>query len=108
MPWWTLASIVTSVMVTAVEYINRTQPTLGDALWRSWPLILVAQVAIYYAWNRSPAMFLVWAVFAIGNALLRLLVAGPILGEPMRLPWVLGGIALLILGGLAIKVGTTA
>jgi hypothetical protein len=92
--------------IIAVEYLNRTQPSLGDAMLRSWPLIVVAQVGLYFTWHHAPHMMVAWMVFSVGNSLMRLAVVGGVLGEPMKLGWVALGIGLMFAGSFAIKQGT--
>lgn len=104
LPWWA-ASLVANVTIIAVEYLNRTQPDLWSALVRTWPLILVAQVCIFWAWNGAPSLLLAWAVFFVGSSLARLVMVTGVLGESYQAGWVLLGITLLGLGSLAIKQG---
>lgn len=107
MYWWIVASLLANVAIMAVEFLNRTQPSLGEALWRTWPLIVLAQVGLYFAWHHAPHMMMAWVVFAVGNSLMRVAVVGGVLGEPMRFSWIALGIGLTFAGSWAIKMGTT-
>ena len=104
---WIATSVMANVAIIAVELLNRTQPSLGDALWRTWPLIVIAQVGLYFTWHHAPHMMVAWVVFAVGNSLMRVAVTGGVLGEPMKLGWVALGICLMFAASLAIKMGTT-
>jgi hypothetical protein len=92
--------------IIAVECLNRTQPSLGDAMLRTWPLIVVAQVGLYFTWHHAPHMMMAWVVFSVGNSIMRVVATGSILGEPMKLGWIALGIGLMFAGSFAIKQGT--
>jgi hypothetical protein len=106
MPYWVLANLLANASIMCVEYLNRTQPDLPAALLRTWPLIVVGQVCLWYSWKHAPSLLLCWAVFSVGNSLMRLALVTSILGEPTRMPWVLGGIGLMFGGSYLVKVGT--
>jgi hypothetical membrane protein len=105
--WWVIASVMANAAIIAVECLNRTQPSLGDAMVRTWPLIVLAQVGLYFSWHHAPHMMVAWLVFTVGNSIMRVIATTSVLGEPMKIWWVLLGIALMFAGSLAIKQGTT-
>ncbi len=106
MPWWIATSLLANAAIISVEYLNRQQPDLGSALMRTWPLIILAQVCLYFSWHYAPSLMVAWATFALGNSLMRLVMVGSALGEPMKMTWTVGGIALMMLGSYLVKVGT--
>lgn len=106
MPWWIAASLMANAAIISVEYLNRTEPTLGSALVRTWPMIILAQVCLYFSWHHAPSLMVAWAVFALGNSMMRLAMVGCILGEPMKTAWTLAGIAAMVGGSYLVKLGT--
>jgi len=105
-PWWVVAALLANCSIVGVEYLNRTQPDLQSALMRTWPLIVLGQVCIFYAWHYAPSLLMAWAVFALGNSLMRVAMVTAVLGEPAKLTWVFLGISLMFAGSYAVKVGT--
>lgn len=72
-PWW-LASLLSNVAIISTEYLNRHG---GDGTWTSVlpytaPLIFVAQWGLFVTWNGAPHLLAAWAVFTIGNTVMRL------------------------------------
>lgn len=104
-PWWGY-SLAANVAVISIEYLYRIQPTLPDAMLRCWPLIIIAQVSLYFSYHGAPSLLGAWIMFTIANSAMRLGVSAFVLGEPVRLPWALIGISLAICAGLAIKEAT--
>lgn len=107
MPWWIAASVVANVAIIITEYLNRSTAGLGNALMHTWPFILTAQVCLYFAWRTAPSLLLVWAVFTLGNSIMRIAMVGLWLHEPLKWTWIVLGISLMFVGSYAIKMGTT-
>lgn len=105
LPFWA-ASIIANLAIIVCEYVNRTSADLPSALVRTWPLIVVAQVCLWAAWNGAPSLMVAWAVFFLGSSLARLLMVTLVLGEPIRLSAVLLGVALMGAGSYVVKLGT--
>lgn len=105
LPFWA-ASIIANLAIIVCEYVNRTSADLPSALVRTWPLIVLAQVCLWAAWNGAPSLMIAWAVFFIGSSLARLLLVTTVLGEPIRLAYVLAGVAIMGLGSFVVKLGT--
>ena len=73
MPWW-IMSVVANVAIIATEYMNRTAPAgagWGPTLLKTAPLILLAQFCLFRAFNGAPHWFTAWAVFTVGNSIMR-------------------------------------
>ena len=96
-------SLVANFTIAYIEYLNRVVQfaTFGHALRVTWPLILVAQCGLFYAWRGAPALMVAWMVFFIGNVTLRLGTTWAA-GEPPNLQ-VAAGLALVVAGALTIK-----
>ena len=105
-PWW-LLSLVSNVAIIATEYLNRKQPTLLSAWGRTWPLILVAQACLYFSYNRAPSLLTAWIVFTVGNSIIRLTMAGTVLGEPFKPHWAFAGAALMAVASYCVKMATS-
>lgn len=106
-PFW-VASIVANVAIISCEYVNRTSVDLSSALVRTWPLIIVAQVCLWAAWNGAPSLYVAWGIFFLGSSLARLTLVTMVLGEPVRLPWIILGVGLMGVGSFVLKLGTEA
>ena len=105
-PWW-VASIIANFTIAGVEYLNRAGgfANFGDALLRTWPLIIVAQFGLFYAWRDAPSFMFAWAFFTSGNLLLRLISTQFAVGEPLTLTTTLG-VSLMFGGAYLVKVGS--
>ena len=101
-PWWVI-SLISNVAIIATEYINRTSPSIGAAVRKTWPLILLAQACLFFSYNRAPSLLAAWIVFTIGNSAMRLTMAATVLDEPLKLKWALAAAALMVAGSYCIK-----
>ena len=106
-PWW-IASLVANVSIITTEYINRTQPDLLSALSRTWPLIVVAQACLFFSYNGAPSLLMAWIVFTVGNSVIRLTMAGTVLGETFHVQWAVVGAILMALASFCIKRATAS
>ena len=108
MPWWIIASLGANVSIAGVEYFNRvsTAPTFLHQLMLTAPLIFAAQYGLYHCWRGAPSMFMAWAVFTVGNAVIRVLSVRYVLGEPVDWMPTLAGIAVMMGGAYLVKVGS--
>jgi hypothetical protein len=104
---WIAAALVSNVAIITVEYLNRTQPSLLSAAKHTWLLIIMAQAGLYYTWHYAPHLMVAWAVFAVGNSLMRLLMVSCVLHAPMNFWVVTLGVLLMFGGSLVVKLGTT-
>jgi len=104
-PWWA-ASLASNVAIIATEYINRTSPSFGAAISKSWALILFAQVCLFISYNGAPSLLAAWVTFTVGNSFVRLVMASTVLGEPLRLPWAIVAAAFMAAGSYCIKRAT--
>ena len=105
MPWW-IASILANVAIAAVEYCNRMSgvhdSNLWDTLKMTAPMILIAQIGLYFAWRDAPSMMFAWAFFSVGNSLIRLASTYFLVGEPVG--WLtVAGVSLMFGGALLVK-----
>ncbi len=105
LPWWVI-SLASNASIITTEFLNRTQPTLPAALSKTWPLILFAQVCLYYSYNRAPSLLMAWIVFTVGNSAMRLTMAKFWLDEPFHAPWAVGGALLMVAASYCIKHAT--
>jgi multidrug transporter EmrE-like cation transporter len=106
---WIIWSVAANFAIAATEYLNRTggYEHAGHAFLRTAPLILIAQVGLFYAWRDAPSFMTAWATFTIGNIGLRVLSAHFIVGERMTLD-VFFGIAMIVMGGHLVRQGVGA
>lgn len=107
MPWW-VASLLANICIMGVEYFNHAG---GYGSWmrtlpRTGPLILVAQWGLYRAFSESPNWMMAWAVFTLGNAVMRVAANAVLAGNQIG-SWlhVLTGVAVMMLGSLVLKGG---
>lgn len=105
LPWWAI-SLLSNVAIIATEYLNRTQPSMQEALVRTWPLIVLAQVCLYFSYNRAPSLLVAWIMFSVGNSAMRLLMAGTVMHEPFHAPWAVAGAVLMMVASYCIKQAT--
>lgn len=107
MPWW-LASLAANAAIITIEYLNRTSVDgLGGTLSRTWWLIALAQSFLFFAYNGAPSLMVAWVVFTIGNSLMRLVMAGTILNEPLSYLWAGAGVAAMSVASYCIKQATS-
>jgi len=85
MPGWLIASLGANLAINAIEYLNRTGgfATPIDAFKVTAPLIILAQIGLFYAWKGAPSMMVAWAVFSSANCVVRLLSNHYLVGEPL-------------------------
>ncbi len=104
--WW-MASILANVAIGVVEYLNRTAgyANFGTAILHTLPFVAAAQLGLFYAWRDAPSFMIAWAVFTVGNSLLRMVNAQFFVGEPMSWATV-AGISVMFGGVYLIKVGS--
>ena len=105
-PWW-VASIIANVVITAIEYLNRTggYAAFREAIWHTLPLILVAQWALFYTFRDAPSLMMAWWVFAIGSSGMRICNSHFLMGEPVD--WRIGaGVVMMLAGGYLVKGGS--
>lgn len=104
---WILASVLANACIIAVEYLNHAggYASFGAALLRTWPLILVAQWGLFVAFSSSPHWMAAWAVFTVGNSLMRVAAVSAKGGEITSYPHILLGVAVMIAGSMVIKEG---
>lgn len=105
LPWY-LASLIANVAIIATEYLNRNA-TGGwtSVLPQTAPLIIVAQWCLFLAFNGAPHWLMAWAVFTIGNSLMRVATVGLTAGEIASYPHVLLGIVIMVGGAFLLKEG---
>lgn len=105
-PWWA-ASLLSNVVIIATEHINR-HATAGwlSVLPQTLPLIVIAQFCLFRAFNGAPHWMWAWAVFALGNATMRLVAVGMFgtdgMGNWLR---VIAGVVIMLGGALFMKSG---
>lgn len=107
MPWW-MASILANVCIMGVEYFNHAGQygSWLRTLPRTGPLILVAQWGLYHAFSHSPNWLMAWAVFTVGNAVLRVGANAWLAGNQIASWWhVIIGVAVMLTGSLVMKGG---
>ena len=108
LPWWA-ASILSNVAIMYVEHTNRG----ATGGWLSvLPLtfipIVVAQFCLFRAFNGAPHWLYAWAVFAVGNAVMRLGLV-KVLGEQVgSWPLALAAVTIIMLGSVLMKTALTA
>lgn len=103
MPWW-VWSIVANLAINVIEFLNRTGgfATPLVAFRTTGPLIILAQVGLFYAWKGAPSMMLAWACFSAMNSLMRLVSNHYFVGEPLSVQgW--AGCALMFAGMYVVK-----
>lgn len=103
-PWWFVWSLVANVTINVIEYLNRTAGFAHpiDAFKTTAPLIILAQVGLFYAWKGAPSMMLAWACFSAMNSLMRLVSNHYFVGEPLSIRgWV--GCGIMFLGMYVVK-----
>jgi hypothetical protein len=104
--WW-VASLVANGAIMGIEYANR-EATAGwtSVLPVTVPLIILAQWCLFVAFNGAPSWLWAWAVFTVGNCLMRLMIVGFIPHEaPTNWVAVLCGCTLMLGGTYLLKQG---
>lgn len=106
MTWW-MASLGSNVAIIATEYLNRNAVGgWASVLPQTAPLIFVAQFCLFRAFNGAPHWLMAWAVFSIGNAIMRVAAVGffnP--GEVSSWPSVFVGTLIMVGGAFVLKGG---
>ncbi len=104
MSWW-IFCIIANVAIIATEYQNRQAVgSWWSILPQTAPLIVVAQYALFRAFNEAPHWFLAWAVFTVGNSIMRVSAVG-LMGEKVG-SWPLAAAAIGIMMGGAFLMKT--
>ena len=106
-PWWA-ASLIANAAIIGIEYLNHAG---GYGSWhltliRTGGLIVIAQWALYRSFSGAEHWLTAWAVFAIGNAIMRMLGVGLLAGNQIG-SWnhVMLGTAVMIGGSWILKEG---
>ena len=104
MTWW-VASLISNLAIICTEYLNRTA-TGGwvTVLPQTAPLIIVAQFCLFRAFNGAPHWMLAWAVFTVGNSIMRVAAVG-LFGDKVS-NWPLASFAIGIMMGGAFLMKT--
>jgi len=87
---WVLWSLIANVSVLSIEYANRKdyfEGFINGLPYMIWP-IMIAQVGLYYCFRDAPSYMMAWAVFTVGNAILRVISNSVLLNE--QLNWMVG------------------
>lgn len=104
---WILALMLSNVTIAMIETMNRQAAgNFLQQIWQTGPLILVAQFGLFIGFRDAPTMMMGWAVFTVGNSLVRLANVQFVVGEPLSL-MTLVGVAVMIVGGMLVKVGSS-
>lgn len=102
-PWW-VASLVANLAIATIEATYRAGKF--SSFWAASPYlfvpILVAQWALYHSFRGAPTMLAAWALFSAVNAIVRVLNAHCIVGEPTQ-PLALIGIGIIVLGSAVVQ-----
>jgi len=107
MTWW-MASLAGNAAIIAIEYFNRSATgSWAETLLRTAPLIVLAQYFLFVSFNGAPHWFTAWAVFSLGNSVMRVaMVAATTAGGGVASwPQVLAGIAAILAGQYYLKGG---
>lgn len=98
MGWWCVASLVSNACIISTEYLNRTSTgTWLSVLPYTAPLIIVAQYCLFRAFNGAPHWLLAWAVFTVGNSIMRV-TAVALFGDHVA-NWALAVFSILVMTG---------
>lgn len=106
-PWWA-ASLIANFCIMGVEYLNHVggYGSYWQTLLRTGPLIIVAQWGLYRAFSESSHWLTAWAVFTLGNAVMRVVAVSTFTnGQVGSLAQVCVGVAIMIGGSLVLKGG---
>lgn len=100
---WIFHSLIANVAIMGTEYIYRTKHF--DSFWNALPYmaipVLIAQYSLFYLFRDSPTYLLGWAVFFLGNGVLRVAIS-IYLGEPMS-EQIIAGLLLIAAGAFFLK-----
>ncbi len=105
-PLWVLCSLGANVTIIWIEWLNRSTDGLGAALWKTWPLIVVAQIGLHFAFNGPKHWFTAWMVFVVGSSLTR--IGGVAMFAPEEVSsWTrtVAGIGVMLTGAYLVKGG---
>lgn len=104
---WMVWSLVANISVLSIEWVNRKDyfdGFINGLPYTIWP-ILLAQVALYYTFREAPSYMTAWAMFTVGNAILRIISNSVFVNE--QLNWYIGlGVLGMISCGYLIKIGS--
>lgn len=108
LPWWAW-SLISNACIQATEYLNHTTPDgagWSSVLWKTAPLIVLAQYGLWASFSNANTLFAAWLVFTLGNAVMRVAMVNTLLGgQVSSWPIVMVGIATMIAGSLLVKQG---
>lgn len=104
LPLWVVHSFIANVAIMGIEYLYRAKSFSGflPALPYIIIPILIAQYSLFYLFRESPTYLLGWAVFFLGNGILRVGIS-LYLGEPMS-EQIMAGLFLIAAGAFFLKV----
>lgn len=106
LPLWVLASLVSNVAIIATEYLNRhAEGGWLSVLPQTLPLIIVAQFCLFKAFNGANHWLWAWAVFTVGNSIMRVAAVHFTGSHVESWPVVLAGIAAMMGGAAVLKMG---
>jgi hypothetical protein len=107
-PWWAW-SLLSNVCVTAVECLNHGAgrgSSWIEVLPKTGPFILLMQYCLYRAWSGGDHLLMVWVVFALGNAIMRVAAVRLLFHTEIgSWPLITLGTALIVAGSYAINLG---
>lgn len=111
MPWWAW-SIICNFCAVTIECMNHGAgkgSSWIEVLPKTlWPIILL-QFALYKAWSHGEHILVVWAVFLLGNAVMRVLAVKFLFHQEVGSWWLITlGASLLVAGSYAINMGKAA
>ena len=94
---WIVYSILANISIAYVEYINHAadKPTWLQALPYTAVPIIIAQYALYRAFSGASSMFLAWAVFTVGNSLMRVVSVKYMVNQPVNIYHICGIVGML-------------
>ena len=106
MTWW-MASLISNVAIIMTEYLNRSATGgFASVLPKTLPLIVIAQFCLFRSFNGAPHWLAAWAVFVIGNAIMRVSAVNVMAGHEVS-NWycALTGIGVMVGGAFLVKSG---
>jgi len=95
--------IAATTSISVIEYISRTQDQMMTALMYSAPFVVISQVCLYFIFSNGASVMGAWITFTISMSASRILNSVFVLKEPLSFPWLLTGVAFMLLSGLCIK-----
>lgn len=102
-PWWLVLPLA-NVAIIYTEYRNRAGETWLATLPYTIVPIIFAQWALYHGWRHAPKLLMAWAVFTVGNSIMRVVVASQMNGESFDFRTPLG-VLVMIAGSFLVKEG---